>query len=68
MLLSENLIGLLRRSFQRQTWSQCLATVLTTWLLKLFNGKQLPCGLIYYLSEKELDTLRSYLEVQLKWD
>ncbi len=34
--------------------------------IELLDGKQLPWGPIYNLSEKELDTLRSYLEVQLK--
>jgi hypothetical protein len=35
-------------------------------VIKLHKGKQPPCGPIYKLSEKELDTLCSYLEVQLK--
>jgi hypothetical protein len=34
--------------------------------IELLDGKQRPRGPIYNLSEKELDTLRSYLEVQLK--
>jgi hypothetical protein len=34
--------------------------------IELLNGKQPPWGPIYNLSEKELDTLCSYLEVQLK--
>jgi hypothetical protein len=34
--------------------------------IELLNGKQPPWGPIYNLSVKELDTLRSYLEVQLK--
>jgi hypothetical protein len=34
--------------------------------IKLLDGKQPPWGPIYNLSEKELDTLRSYLEVQLQ--
>jgi hypothetical protein len=34
--------------------------------IELLTGKQPPWGPIYNLSEKELDTLRSYLEVQLK--
>jgi hypothetical protein len=35
--------------------------------IELTDGKQLPWGPIYNLSAKELDTLRSYLNVQLKW-
>jgi hypothetical protein len=35
--------------------------------IELLNSKQLPWGPIYSLSEKELDTLRSYLEVQLQY-
>jgi hypothetical protein len=35
--------------------------------IELLNGKQLPWGPIYNLSEKELNTLHSYLEVKLKW-
>jgi hypothetical protein len=31
--------------------------------IKLLNNKQLPWGPICYLYKKELDTLRSYLEV-----
>ncbi len=34
--------------------------------IELLDGKQPPWGPNYNLSEKELDTLRSYLEVQLK--
>jgi lysine/ornithine N-monooxygenase len=34
--------------------------------IELLDGKQPLWGPIYNLSEKELDTLRSYLEVQLK--
>jgi hypothetical protein len=34
--------------------------------IKLLNGKQPLWGPIYNLSEKELDTLRSYLDIQLK--
>jgi hypothetical protein len=34
--------------------------------IKLLDGKQPLWGPIYSLSEKELDTLCSYLEVQLK--
>jgi hypothetical protein len=34
--------------------------------IELLDGKQPPWGPIYNLSEKELDTLCSYLEVQLK--
>jgi hypothetical protein len=34
--------------------------------IKLTNGKQPPWGQIYNLSKAELDTLRPYLEVQLK--
>ncbi len=34
--------------------------------IELLNSKQPPWGPIYNLFEKELDTLRSYLEVQLK--
>ncbi len=34
--------------------------------IELLDGKQPPWGPTYNLSEQELDTLRSYLEVQLK--
>ncbi len=34
--------------------------------IELLDGKQPPWGPIYNLSKKELDTLHSYLEVQLK--
>jgi hypothetical protein len=34
--------------------------------IELIDSKQPPWGPIYNLSEKELDTLRSYLEVQLR--
>ncbi len=35
-------------------------------VIELLDGKQPPWGPIYNLSEKELNTLRSYLEDQLK--
>ncbi len=35
-------------------------------MIELIDGKQPPWGPIYNLSEKELETLRSYLETQLK--
>jgi hypothetical protein len=35
-------------------------------VIQLLDGKQLPWGPIYDLSKKKLDTLCSYLEVQLK--
>jgi hypothetical protein len=35
--------------------------------IELVDSKQPPWGPIYNLSEKKLDTLRSYLEVQLKY-
>ncbi len=34
--------------------------------IELLDSKQLPWGPIYNLSEKELDTLRFYLEAQPK--
>jgi hypothetical protein len=35
--------------------------------IKLIDSKQLLWGWLYLLKEKELDTLCSYLKVQLKW-
>jgi hypothetical protein len=35
--------------------------------IELLDGKQPPLGPIYNRFEKKLDTLCSYLEVQLKW-